>query len=314
MMEKISKKENLGITLIALIITIIVLLLLVGVTIVAIKNVNIINRSKQTKDITRYETAKETIDLKLMEIQTDCYSQNIEYNILEIEKEIKNDNKIEIEKFYNDDIASLKEGVTEDVVNLSGIVVYAKEYEEYKFLIGKQGKIDGVTTKQITNTTDETEFENVEKFEKENFVKGNNNKETKVDNNYYLFNNGVTNGITWSGRFSDGTNSSVGSYSIGKTLLVETHGIWCRYNIESQLIDFTDWNKIYISLSKTSYNTPWGPGTYIFIGNKSISGLKQSSEPYTVEEDISDVKGKNNLILSCANGGALEIMQIYLTK
>lgn len=106
----------------------------------------------------------------------------------------------------------------------------------------------------------------------------------------------------------------MGSYSIGKTLLVETHGIWCRYNIESQLIDFTDWNKIYISLSITSCNTPWGPGAYIFIGNKSISGLKQSSEPYTVEEDISDVKGKNNLILSCCNGGALEIMQIYLTK
>ena len=184
---KKSLKENKAITLIALVITIIVLLILAGVTIVAIKNVNI-----------RYETAKETIDLKLMEIQTDCYSQNIEYNILEIEKEIKNDNKIEIEKFYNDDIASLKEGVTEDVVNLSGIVVYAKEYEEYKFLIGKQGKIDGVTTNQITNTTDETEFEDIEKFEKENFVKGNNNKETKVDNNYYLFNNGVTNNITWS--------------------------------------------------------------------------------------------------------------------
>ena len=155
---KKSLKENKAITLIALVITIIVLLILAGVTIVAIKNVNIINRSKQTKDITKYETAKEIIDLKLMEIQTDCYSQNIEYNILEIEKGIKNDKKIEIEKFYNDDIASLKEGVTEDVVNLSGIVVYAKEYEEYKFLIGRQGKIDGVTTNQITNTTDETEF------------------------------------------------------------------------------------------------------------------------------------------------------------
>lgn len=84
MERKTKGRSDRAITLIALIVTIIVLLLLVGVTIVAIKNINIINRSKQTKDITRYETAKEIIDLKLMEIQTDCYSQNIEYNILEI--------------------------------------------------------------------------------------------------------------------------------------------------------------------------------------------------------------------------------------
>ena len=198
--SKILKKE-IGITLIALIITIIVLLLLAGITIVAIKNVNILNRSKQTKDITKYETAKETINLELMEIQTDCYSKNIEYNILEIEKGIKSDEKITIEKFYNDNVSSLKEGVTENIVNLSGIVVSVKEYEEYKFLIGKQGKIAGVTTNEITNITNEKEFEDIEKFEEETFGKSNtknDNKGSKDSDRYYLFNNGVTNNITWS--------------------------------------------------------------------------------------------------------------------
>lgn len=169
--NSLSIKSNGAITLIALVITIVILIILTGVIIVAINNTNILTRSKQAKNITRYETAKETINLKLMEIQTNCYSQQIEYNLLEIEKEIKVDEKITIEKFYNADISKLKDGVTENIINLSGIVVSVNEYEEYKFLLGKQGKIIGVTTNKITYITDEKEFENLENFEKNTFGK-----------------------------------------------------------------------------------------------------------------------------------------------
>lgn len=106
----------------------------------------------------------------------------------------------------------------------------------------------------------------------------------------------------------------MGSWSVGKTLLSETHGTWCRYNVESQLIDFTDWNKIYIVISKAADYTHYYSGISIYIGNKSIDGLKISETSYTIEQDITDVKGENNFVISCCNGGALEIMQIYLTK
>ena len=68
-------KNKRGITLIALVITIIILLILAGITISTLTGDNgLFARAQQAKRITRYESAKETINTKLMEIRTNCYA------------------------------------------------------------------------------------------------------------------------------------------------------------------------------------------------------------------------------------------------
>ena len=246
-----DKTKIAGITLIALIITIIVLIVLAGVTVFSLQNTEILNKSKMAQEKTKYESAKEIIELKLIEVKADCYSQNITYDIDQVEKAIKDSNEITIEKFYNDNVASIKDGTTENVVNLSGIVVSANEYNKYKFLLGKEGDITGVTNKKIAETTDEKEFVNVAKFEKETLkISSNDSKDNvkKVEddsNKYYLFKNGTINNIVWTGKMSGGT-SNVGSYTIGKLLEIETHGIWCGYVVDSPYIDFSNYKKICI--------------------------------------------------------------------
>lgn len=63
-MEHIVKKDDKGITLIALIVTIIMLLILAGVSISMLTGQNgIINRAKQAKSKTRYATVKELVSI-----------------------------------------------------------------------------------------------------------------------------------------------------------------------------------------------------------------------------------------------------------
>ena len=68
-MEKILKKS--GITLIALVVTIIILVILAGVTIATLKNANLFDNAIKAKEKSDYEAAKEAIELKLSAINTD---------------------------------------------------------------------------------------------------------------------------------------------------------------------------------------------------------------------------------------------------
>ena len=61
-MKKI--KQNKGITLVALIITIIILLILSGVAINAINNTNLIAKSESAVETSKKKTAEEIINLK----------------------------------------------------------------------------------------------------------------------------------------------------------------------------------------------------------------------------------------------------------
>ena len=70
-MKKI--KENKGITLVALIITIIMLLIVAGVTINAINNTNLIAKSESVVETSKKKTAQEIINLKITNIQISNY-------------------------------------------------------------------------------------------------------------------------------------------------------------------------------------------------------------------------------------------------
>ena len=88
-------------------------------------------------------------------------------------------NTIVIEKYYNSETANIKNGITENIINLNGIVVSVNDYNEYKFLIGKDGKIEGVTTNNVDSMAQEN-FESIGDFEK-NIGKIEKNEESNED-------------------------------------------------------------------------------------------------------------------------------------
>lgn len=72
----LRKKEIKGITLIALVITIIILLILAGVTIAMLTGENaIFNKAKKSEEETRKQTATEILNLKITNTQIATYSK-----------------------------------------------------------------------------------------------------------------------------------------------------------------------------------------------------------------------------------------------
>lgn len=149
--EKANRTK--GITLIALIITIIILIILAGITITQLRENGLIGKTEITKTKTEYAYAKEIVDTELMAIQFDCIQNKRDYNIVEIAKWMKENKQITIEKYYNSSTASIKDGVNENIVDLKAIVVSADQYPQYKFLIGESYKIEGVSAEEIPTTT-----------------------------------------------------------------------------------------------------------------------------------------------------------------
>lgn len=163
--QKFNVQEDIistkGITLIALIVTIIVMIILVGVVLkLIIGDTGIVNTTQKTKIITEYTAAKEIIELKLMDIQADCIIRKTEYNIIEVANSMKEYEQITIEKYYNLDVALIKNGINENLLNLKSILVKANRYPRYKFLIGEKGTIERVATQDVTDTTTLEEDEN----------------------------------------------------------------------------------------------------------------------------------------------------------
>ena len=144
-----------------------VLLILTGVAIGAIAGENgLIMRTQQAKKETRYKEAKEKINLELMEIQAECTEQRKEYNIKEIALKMKDAEEIIINKTYNKEVASISEGIQIDEQNVEAIVVSVDKCSEYKFLIGKSTKIEGVLETEDLDTIAKSDFIDIETFEK----------------------------------------------------------------------------------------------------------------------------------------------------
>lgn len=160
-------KDNKGITLIALIFTIIIVISLAGILVRnMLENEGTVEKAEISRDITEYKMAKERIEIKIGEIITKCHLEGKEFKIDEIIEAIENDDEIILEKFYNSKVASLKEGVTENLVNLEDIVVSVNKYYRFKFLIGQNAQIKGVTSGNVTESTPKNEFKTIEDFER----------------------------------------------------------------------------------------------------------------------------------------------------
>ena len=88
-MEYIWKNKVNGITLIALVITIIILLILAGIGISALTQTGLMSKTKIAKEKTEYTSAKEKIQIEIMAAQTQNYSNQNE-NILIYDNFISN--------------------------------------------------------------------------------------------------------------------------------------------------------------------------------------------------------------------------------
>ena len=161
-----KEERNEGITLIALIVTIIIMLILAGIVIVQLTGENgLIAKAQLVKERTEYQTAKEEVNIKLSEVIIECEAKGIDYSIEEIYEAIEKDDEKTIEKIFNKETGAVKSGVKDTIIDLSDIVVSVKKYSKYKFLVGEEGQIDGVTTGEITDLTTKADFISIAEFE-----------------------------------------------------------------------------------------------------------------------------------------------------
>ena len=278
-------KNKRGITLITLVITIIILLILAGITISTLTGDNgLFARAQQAKRITRYESAKETINTKLMEIRTNCYANNVVYDIKEIFEEMKQADNITIEKCFYSESANIKNGVNEDIINLNGIIVSVNDYNEYKFLIDKNGNIQKVKYGEINENTDLDDFIDIKDFEKNNFNKNNNTENEKIaeykfenveKSNVKIYNGNILeNGIEFNGRSTYGT--------------LELPDMQFPMSIEISI-------KAYQKQGAILYIDPKSKTT-IYVGDYFTCTVNNSAETYKVPEDFFDGSLKNVVV------------------
>ena len=131
--KKSESKNNRGITLIALVITMIVLLILARVTIATLTGDNgILTKATEAKQKTMEATAKEKVQIEVMA----SYGTDGNINIDELNKNLQNINGI---KYNGNEISD-----SNKITNLPAIV----EFDGYKTIIGADGKIKEKITLQ----------------------------------------------------------------------------------------------------------------------------------------------------------------------
>lgn len=146
-------KNKKGITLIALVITIIILLIFAGISIAELNKNEILGKAQIAKEENQKQTATETINLKITNIQILSYSEKQELpNLQYLADQLCEDNDIEYVIKESKKQASLNKI---DVSNSNSIFTKLKSYP-YEFEINSQlqlASIDGIKVSNNTNNT-----------------------------------------------------------------------------------------------------------------------------------------------------------------
>lgn len=141
---KTKEKTNKGITLAALVVTIIILLILAGVGIQAITNTSIFEKTGLAKEKNDKSVATETMNLKITNIQISSYAEKKELPSLQyLADKLCEDNDIEYVLLESNNISSLEKV---NVTNGKSIYTKLKEYP-YEFEINSDlqlASVDGV--------------------------------------------------------------------------------------------------------------------------------------------------------------------------
>lgn len=150
----LRKKETKGITLIALVITIIILLILAGVTIAMLTGENaIINKAKKSEEETRKQTATEILNLKITNTQIETYTKEKRMPTLkELAISLDPENDEEIQSLTKE---KTKTASLEWIENseYSSIFTILKEYPEYEFEINSSLQLASINGEQVENNT-----------------------------------------------------------------------------------------------------------------------------------------------------------------
>ena len=142
---KMNLKSREGITLIALVITIIILIILASISIAMIlRNNGLLNKAQTASDETKKSQATETMNLKITNIQISSYAESQQLpNLQYLADKLCEDNDMEYVLTASKEHASLDKI---DTTNVSSIFTKLKEYP-YEFEINSSlqlASIDGV--------------------------------------------------------------------------------------------------------------------------------------------------------------------------
>ena len=167
------KKGNKGITLIALVITIIILLILAGVTIASLSSENgILGKAEGATEENRKQTATEIINLKITNTQLQSYKEEEKMPDLQYLADwLYEDN--EIQYIYNE--SQKNANIGKEKITVTGKTIFTKlndypyEFEIDSFL--RLASINGVKvaeTDEDSVTISKTEYEELKGYEEEN--------------------------------------------------------------------------------------------------------------------------------------------------
>ena len=165
----VYSKNNKGITLIALVITIVVLIILAAVAInLTLGENGLFNRAKYSKELHEYEAAKEAIQLKLANLKLECQAEGKSLTKDEIISRLEDPNETDvyIEGYIYELVAAVRPGVVKKTkddqnrdIRVKDVVLSAKEESSIKFAVDDGGEITGVV--KDVDPTHNGDFSNV---------------------------------------------------------------------------------------------------------------------------------------------------------
>ena len=250
---KLSNKKNKGITLIALVITIIVLLILAGVTIMTITGEDgILNRANTAREENNKATATEEMNLKITNVEILKYAEEQRMPTL---KELA-DNFCEDDDFQyveeTSKIASLPKVSNE---NPTSIYTKLKAYP-YEFEINSSLQLASIDGIEIAATPDDDNNEiNIKNVELDYDNKVDLSPYNSAENQYTIPSNGI---IMISGRMKEaGSISAVYINNIVMLVIGGSNGPSGFYNAGSYSQFITKNSKIYIDAGKGEFYTQY---------------------------------------------------------
>lgn len=140
-------RDTKGITLIALIVTIIVLLILAGITIHQLTQNGLLKNTENAKEKSELSSACELLNLKIMEANlANIEKEGRMCNLRELEAYLGDEGETEIEIVQYNKVAYRKDTIEDMPLELKNIVVKLVQYKKYTFLIGEKCTIERYST------------------------------------------------------------------------------------------------------------------------------------------------------------------------
>ena len=150
-----QKNNQKGITIIALIVTIIILLILSGVTIITLSGQNgLLNKTEKAKGENEKQSATEIINLKITNAQIESYKETQSMpNLQYLSNMLCKDEEIQYVELETQKLATLKEIVVGDA---EAIYTKLKDYD-YEFKISKSLKLVSINGVEIDDKEENEE-------------------------------------------------------------------------------------------------------------------------------------------------------------